>query len=169
MPAKKHHIKLSPDEREELQAIARKQRASATKVQRARALLAVDCADGRPAMTDREASAGSGLTVRSIERLRARVCEVGPLGALERKKRETPPVPAKVTGEVEARMVQIACSEAPQGRDSWTMKMIADRLVELETVESISGETVRTTLKKTTLSPGGRSAGASPRKGTLHS
>lgn len=166
---KKYHVKLSSDERKELQAIARKQRASATRVQRARALLAVDCAEGRPAMTDREASAGSGLRVRSIERLRARACEVGPLGALERKKRGTPPVPAKVTGEVEARMVQIACSEAPAGRDSWTMKMIADRLVELEIVESISDETVRTTLKKTSLSPGSRSAGASLRKGTQHS
>jgi hypothetical protein len=114
---KKHHVKLSSDERKELQGIARKQRVSVTKVQRAWALLAVDCAGGRPAMTDLEASAGSGLTVRSIERLRARVCEVGPLGALERKQRETPPVPAKITGEVEARMVQIACPEAPEGHD----------------------------------------------------
>jgi len=164
MPNKKYHIKLSAEEREELQKIARKRNASVTKVQRARALLAVDCAEGRPAMTDLEASAGSGLTIRSIERLRARTCEVGPLGALERKPRETPPVAAKVTGEVEAHMIQIACSEAPEGYERWTMKMIADRLVELEIVQSISGETVRTTLKKTTSNPGGRSVGASLRK-----
>ena len=116
-------------------------------------------------MTDLEASAGSGLTVRSIERLRARACEVGPLGALERKQqRESPPVAAKITGEVEARMIQIACSEVPEGCDRWTMQMIADRLIELEIVESISDESVRTTLKKTTLNPGSRSAGASRRK-----
>lgn len=166
MPNKKHHVRLSSEERKELQAIARKQGAAAIKVQRARALLAVDCSEGGPALTDVEASAGSGLRVHSIERLRARVCEVGPLGALERKRRETPPVAPKVTGEVEARMVQIACSEAPEGHDRWTMQLIAERLVELELVDSISDETVRLRLKKTTSSPGNRSAGAFPRKRT---
>ena len=164
MPNKKYHVKLSSEERKELRKIARKEGAAVTKVQRARAILAVDCSEGGPGMTDLEASAGSGLTLRSIERLRARVCEVGPLGALERKQRQSPPVEAKVTGEVEARMVQIACSEAPEGRDRWT-KMIAEQLMELEIVESITSETVRVTLKKTTLNPGSKSAGASlPKK-----
>ena len=106
----------------ELQAIALKLGSAATKVQRARALFAVDCAQGCPTMTDLEASAGSGLRVRFIERLRARACEVGPLGAVECKQRESPPVLAKVTGEVEAHMIQIACSEAPEGRDRWTIE-----------------------------------------------
>jgi hypothetical protein len=160
MPNKKHHIKLDMEEREKLATITRKHGAAAIKVQRAKALLAVDIGGDGPAATDREAAAGSGLTVRSIERLRARACEVGPIGALERKPRETPPVPAKVTGEVEAGMVKIACSDAPEGRDSWTMDLIAGRLVELGLVESISGETVRVTLKKTSLNPGRRNAGA---------
>ena len=166
MPNKKYHIKLDSEERKALQAIARRQGAAAIKVQRARALLAVDCAQGRTAMTDLEASAGSGLTVRSIERLRARACEVGPLGALERKVRENPPNAPKITGEIEARIVQIACSEAPEGYERWTMQLIADRLVELKVIESISDESVRLTLKKTTLNPGSRSAGASRRKRT---
>ena len=89
MPNKKHHIKLSSEEREELQVIARKEGAAVIKVQRARAMLAADCSEGGPGMTDLEASLGSGLSLRSVERLRARVCEVGPLGALERKQRQT--------------------------------------------------------------------------------
>jgi hypothetical protein len=160
MPNKKHHIKLTPEERKELGAVARKRNAAAVKVQRAKVILAVDIGSGGPGLTDSEASLGSGLTTRSIQRLRARTCEVGPIGALERKPRETPPVPAKVTGEVEASMVKIACSDAPEGRESWTMNLIAGRLVELGLVESISGETVRVTLKKTNSSPGRKNAGA---------
>lgn len=160
MPEKKHHVHLTAEERRSLLEISRKQGVAAIKVQRAKALLAVDSANRGPALTDREAATGCGLSIRSLQRLRARVCEVGPLGALERKVRESPPVEPKVTGEVEARMVKIACSDPPEGFARWTMQMIADRLVELEVVESISGETVRTTLKKTTLSPGNRSVGA---------
>ena len=70
------------------------------------------------------------------------------MGALERKPRLTPPVAAKVNGEVEAKMVQIACTDPPTGFAKWTMQLIADRLIELEVVESISSETVRLTLKK---------------------
>lgn len=166
MPSKKHHIILTDEERKELLTIARKQGAAAVKVQRAKALLAVDSAGEGPALTDLEAAAGCGLSTRSIERLRARVCEVGPMGALERKPRDTPPVPAKVTGELEARMIQIACSDPPEGCVRWSMNMIAERLVELEVVQSLSGETVRTTLKKTTSSHGSRSAGVSRRRKT---
>jgi hypothetical protein len=166
MPAKKHHIKLGADERDELEALCRKQNAAAFKVARAKALLATDCGPLGPGASDAEASALSGLSIPTLERLRRRACDVGPLGALLRKPRETPPVPAKVTGAIEAHMVRIACSEPPQGRDCWTMQMVADRLVELELVETISGETVRTTLKKTTLSHGNRSAGVSRRKAT---
>lgn len=161
MPNKKHHIKLSLDEREQLTAIARKRNAAAAKVQRAKVLLAVDIGIGGPALTDMEASAGSGVTTRSIQRIRARACEVGPLGALERKPRDEPPVAAKVTGEVEAAMVKIACSEAPEGRSNWSMDLIAGRLVEIGLVESICGETVRVTLKKTNSNLGHKSAGVS--------
>ncbi len=65
-----------------------------------------------------------------------------------RKKRESPPVPAKVTGEVEAHIVAVACSEPPEGRAEWTMQMIADKIVLDGVVESISDETVRRVLKK---------------------
>ena len=166
MPIKKHHIKLEADERKHLGKFAKSRKTAVFKVQRAKALLEMDCGEKGPARSDSEVSKISGLSVRSLERLRQRVCEVGPLCALERKPRMTPPVPPKVTGEVEARMVAIACSEVPDDCSRWTMQLIADRLVELEVVESISSETVRVTLKKTTSNPGNKNAGASPRKKT---
>lgn len=161
MPLKKYHIKLDNDERAHLRKLSRSHKAAVVKVQRAKAMLAMDCSEGAPALSDSKAAKQSGLSVRSLQRLRERVGEVGPLGALERKPRLTPPIEPKVTGEVEAAIVKIACSEVPADASRWTMQMIADRLVELEILESISSETVRTTLKKTTLNPGSNSAGAS--------
>lgn len=160
MPLKKYHIKLDNDERAHLRKLSRSHRAAAVKVQRAKAILAMDCSEGAPGLSDSKVAQISGVSVRSLQRLRERVCEVGPLGALERKPRLTPPVEPKVTGEVEAVMVKIACSEVPADASRWTMQMIADRLIELEVLESISSETVRTTLKKTTLNPGSSNAGA---------
>jgi len=166
MPLKKYHIKLEADEREQLAKLSRSRNAAAVKVQRAKAMLAMDCSEDGPALSDSKVAKLSALSVRSLQRLRERVCDVGPLGALERKPRLTPPVEPKVTGEVEARMVKIACSKAPDDSSRWTMQLIADRLIELEIVDSISSETVRTTLKKTTLNHGSKSAGASPRRKT---
>jgi len=161
MPIKKYHIKLERSEREKLEKITRSGKAAAIKVQRAKALLAVDCSELGPALSDAKAQHHSGLSLRSLQRLRQRVSEVGALGALERKPRLTPPVEPKVTGKVEAMMVQIVCSPVPEDASRWTMRMIAERLVELEVVESISSETVRVTLKKTNLSRGSSNVGVS--------
>ena len=107
MPNKKHHIKLTPEERKELGAVARKRNAAATSVQRAKVILAVDIGPGGPGLTDLEASLGSGLTTRSIQRLRARACEVGPLGALERKPRDQPLIAANTSeGNADPRLVK---------------------------------------------------------------
>ncbi len=150
---KLYHIKLTADERADFQNWPRKEKAAAIKVKRAKAMLAMDCSEDGPAKSDEAAARISGIPIPSLERLRKRVCEVGPIGALERKARETPPIKPKVTAEVEARMVQIACTRAPEGSSRWTMQMIADRLVELEIVESISDETVRIILKKNEVKP----------------
>jgi len=166
MPLKKYHIKLDAEEREHLAKLARSGKAAAVKVRRAKAMLAMDCGSAGPALSDSKTAQLCDLSIVSLERLRERVCEVGPLGALERKPRLTPPVEPKVTGSVEAMMVKIACSEVPADASRWTMQMIADRLIELEVVESISSETVRVTLKKTISSRGSRNAGASRRRKT---
>lgn len=144
MPVKKHRIKLDSEERKHLQSVASKRNASAFRVQRAKAILAMDSSEDGSKLSDRDASHQSGLSVTALGRLRKRVCEVGPFGALEPKVRETP----------------------PDGSPQWTLQMIADRLVELELVGSISKESVRLRLKKTTSSPGNRRAGASRRRTT---
>jgi hypothetical protein len=169
MPNKKHHIKLDSEERDLLGKIAGKRKAAAVRVQRAKAMLAMDCSAGAPTMTDQEVSVLTGLSVSSLARLRKRVCEIGPLGALERKPRETPPVEPKITGDIQAHIAKIACSNPPEGRPEWTLQLIADRVVELNLLESISRESVRQCLKKTTSNPGNKNAGVSHRKKTLPS
>ena len=126
--------------------------------------LLADEGDGGPAKKDSEIAQAVGLTTVSIERLRKRCCEVGPIGGLESKPRDTPPRKVKITGEVEARITQLACSDPPEGKARWTLKLLAQRLVEIEVIDSISHNSVGLVLKKANLSPGGRSAGVSHRK-----
>ena len=120
-------------------------------------------------MTDKEVSVLSGLSVPSLARLRKRACEVGLLGALERKPGETPPVEPKITGDIRAHIAKTACSNPPEGRPEWTLQLIADRVVELDLLESISRESGRQCLKKTTSNPGNKNAGVSRRKKPLPS
>lgn len=149
MAKAKHHFKLDVAEREELTKISRSQKAAAIKVKRATALLEMDRGSDGPGLSVAKASKSSGLSPRSLDRLKLRVCESGPLGALERKKREVPPVPPKVTGEIQARIAHIACTDPPEGASRWTLKLIAQEVVELGLLTSISAETVRGALKKT--------------------
>jgi transposase len=93
-------------------------------------------------------AAAFDLSVRCIEKWRQRAVLEGPLAILERKPRLTPPTPAKLDGEGEAQLTKLACSVPPQGRSDWTLRLLAEQLVELEIVESISHETVRQALKK---------------------
>jgi len=89
-----------------------------------------------------------------VERLRQRFVEQGVEAALVRKKQDHPSRPPKLDGAAEARLIALACSAPPDGRKAWTMKLLADRLVELEVVDSVSDETVRRALKKTRSSRG---------------
>ncbi len=134
-------VELAQDERDELEAVLKsstRRAVSATKLQRARILLAVD-----------QGGAGPALTERTCQHVRRRTVEQGPMKALERRPRPLPPVPKKLDGEKEARLVQVTCSVPPEGRVRWTVKMLAEELVRLEVVESICEETVRQALKKT--------------------
>ena len=119
-----------------------------------------------PAKTDQEITEAIGTPPATLERLRKRCCEVGPLGALESKQRATPPREIKVTGEVEAHITRLACSEPPEGHACWTLAIIAEKLVEIEVVESIGRTSVATVLKKANLSLGVKNAGASHPKKT---
>jgi hypothetical protein len=161
VPAKIHRIKLVEDERRELEAVRDQKRGKSSSIKRAVALLMSDEGLFGPALKDAEIQAATGFSARTIERLRQRCCELGPLGALERKERETPGRQIKITGEVEARITQLACSKPPEGHARWTLRLLADHLVEIEVIDRISHQSVSTVLKKANSSLGGRRAGAS--------
>lgn len=144
---KKYIVRLTREERERLRALVSKGRTSARKVGRACVLLKVD-ADG-PNWTDQQAADAYGMRVNTVAGIRQRFVEEGLDQALERKQPDEPPRRRKLDGAGEARLIAMACGEAPEGRARWTLKLLAGQLVELAIVDGISYETVRRTLKKT--------------------
>ena len=149
-----YRLKLTFEERADLIAITKAKRVAAKKVIKAQALLLADESPGGKAWSDRQIMEAIDIKSATLERLRKRCCEVGPLEALQPKKRVSPPRERILDGESEAKLIAIGCSEAPDGRKQWTLRLLADRLVELEIVDSISHETIRKTLKKTNSSLG---------------
>lgn len=149
---KKYKVTLTAEERQSLQDLIAKGKAAASKLTHARILLKADASDDGLHWPDWRIADALQVHVATIERVRQRFVELGFEAALERKKRETPPRPIKMDGRAEARLIALACSQPPEGRAVWTMQLLADKLVELEVVESISDETVRKTLKKTKFS-----------------
>lgn len=149
---KKYVVKLTEEERAELERVARgkdgKRNIAAWKVVRAQVLLKCDQGRHGPQWTDERLAAAFDLSVRCLEKWRQRAVEEGPLALLERKARLTPPTPPKLDGEGEAQLTKLACSVPPEGHSRWTLRLLAEHLVELEVVESISHETVRQVLKK---------------------
>ena len=135
-------INLTEEEREELTSLTTTGRHAARKVLHARILLKAD-----EGLIDEKISEHLNVNVRTVERVRKRCALEGITAALNPKKR--PPRDPKIDGEAEARLVLLACSEPPDGRQRWTLRLLADKLVELEVVDSVSHETVRQRLKKT--------------------
>lgn len=153
MPAKRYKVSLTNEEREELTQLVSKGKTNARKITRARILLLADEKQEPSGWIDARIAEALGISSRTVERIRQTCVEEGVEAALNHKrpKRTRSRV---LDGEAEARLVQLACSEAPDGRERWTMQMLADKLIELEIVETVSDETVRTTLKKTHSNPG---------------
>jgi len=149
---KLYSIKLSTEEREELEKLSRRRTAAADKVIKARALLLCDQSERGPGLKDSEVVTGSGIKPATLERLRKRCCEVGPLEALKRKEQVNRA--RKFTGQEQAQLTKLACSEPPEGQARWTLHLLADKLVELEVFDEISHESVRQQLKKTSSSLG---------------
>ncbi len=144
---KKYIVRLSDKERAECEQVIKKLKGSSTKVRRAQILLKVDI-EG-PEWTDKKTSEAFNCRVRTIELLRQRLVTDGFETALNGKKRENPPTPPKLDGEGEAKLIAMRLGKPPVGYGKWTLQLLADRLVTLEIVDSISRETVRKTLKKT--------------------
>ena len=145
---KLYRVKLTGEERATLEGVVRRGNAAAWKRQRCQALLACDEGPEGPAWIDERIAEAYGVTTRSLENWRKQAVDSGPLSLLERKP-PTKPRPRKLDGAGEALLVSLACSEAPEGRKRWTLRMLADKLVELEVVDSASYELVRRTLKQT--------------------
>lgn len=147
MPAKKYKVTLTTEERQALTEMVNKGKTAARKITRARILLLADENRAERAWTDARIADALSISSRTVERIRQTCVEQGIEAALNHKRpRRTRP--KTLDGAAEARLVQLACSEAPDGRERWTMQLLADKLIELEIVETISDETVRTTLKK---------------------
>ncbi len=139
-----------------LQDLLGKPRVAATKVLRARMVLKADV-DG-PGWSDPKIGEAVDVGLSTLHRLRQRLVEEGLEAALSRRPSTQQRVP-KLDGAKEARLIAIACSSPPEGRARWTLKLLADQLVELDIVDDISPETVRQTRKKTNSSRGGSGSG----------
>lgn len=153
MPAKRYRVTLTDEERAGLTAIVNKGKGNARPMIRSRILLLADEKRSDGGWKDADIVQALGVSQRTVERVREKCVELGIEAALNHtrswKKKDK-----ILDGAAEARLVQLACSQAPDGREHWTLQMLADKLIELEIVETVSRETVRTTLKKTNLSLG---------------
>jgi transposase len=150
---KKYVITLSPEEREQLAAVVRKEKVAASRRLHAQLLLQADSGVEGPAWTDEEISAAFAVHPTTVANVRQRWVEEGVAAALQRRAPRRQ-YQRKLDGGQEAHLIAVACSEPPVGQKRWTLRLLADKLVELEVVDRIARETVRQTLKKTRSSPG---------------
>jgi hypothetical protein len=154
-PNIKYRVTLTEEEREILKKLIQKGHTAGCRIRHAQLLLALDEIPANASWTDATIAAAYGSNIRSIGNLRKRFVEEGFEAALERKKRLVPPK-IKIDGEAEAKIIAVACSEAPEGRNRWTLQLLADKVVELGILESISDNGIRNLLKKTKVNPGSR-------------
>ena len=153
---KKYLVKLSPDGRAELEAMIRGGTVSVRKVKRALVLLAADEGD-----KDETVAGKARVSTGTVERLRRRFCEEGLQAALSERRR--PGRQPKLDGRQEAHVIALACSEPPEGHVRWTLRLLANRVIELDIVDEISHHTLGRILKKGSSNPGSASSGALPR------
>jgi len=151
---KKYKVTLTAEERNSLQELIAAGKAAAKKLIHARILLQADASPGGPAWTDARIAEALEVHDTMVQRLRERFVEQGLEAALGRKKPDRPSRQRTLDGKAEARLIALACSDPPHGRVRWTLRLLADKLIELEIVETVSTETVRRTLKKTNSSRG---------------
>ena len=161
----RYRVTLTQEERKELESMTRRGKTHARKFIHARALLLCDAGAEGPAWNVSDVATALGVSSRAIEHLKKRFVEDGFEAALERKPREKPPREVTFDGAFEARLIALACSDAPNGRRRWTVRLLADKAVELSFAASVSHMTVQRVLKKTNLSLTSASTGKSPPKG----
>jgi len=149
---KKYDVRLTSEERTYLMKMISSGESKAKEIAHARILLATD--DARePKLTVTEVAEKCDSNIVTVQQIRRKYTEGGVDAAVKRKKRETPPVPPKITGEVEAHIIALACSEPPEGYSKWSLRLLAGRIVELGYTDSISYAYVGRILKKHNSNP----------------
>jgi len=149
--APRYRVTLMKEERKMLEQISTTGVKAAKTILHARALLLLDAGQYGSKWKVSDVADAIGMTSRSLEHLKKRFVESGLEDALQRKKRETPPRAVIFDGKFEAQLLQLACSKAPEGYARWTVRLLADKLVELKIVPTVSTMTVCNTLKKMNL------------------
>jgi len=148
----RYRVTLTEQERQELEALTKTTKTNARQFLYARSLLLCDAGPHGPAWTVADTAAAMGVTPRTIEHLKRRFVEESLAAALERRQPEKPPRGVTFDGAFEARLITLACSKAPEGRRRWTVRLLAEKAVELRLAPSVSHMTVQRVLKKTNLS-----------------
>lgn len=143
---KKYIVRLSEEERAILQEVIKKLKGTSQKVRRAQVLLKADV--NGPNWTDKQIADAFDCRTKTVENIRQRLVVDGFDVALNGKQRETPPIPKLLDGEQEAKLIAMRLGTPPDGYGSWSLRLLANQMVELEIVDTISHETVRQTLKK---------------------
>jgi transposase len=166
--APRYRVTLTPQERKELEGLTRNGKTPAKKFIHARALLLCDASSEGPAWKVADVATALGVTSRTIEHLKKRFVEEGIEAALVRKAQVRPPREIIFDGAFEARIIALACSDAPEGYRRWTVRLLADKAVELNLTSSVSHMTVQRILKKMNVSLTSKSTGKSRRKRAQH-
>jgi transposase len=147
MRTKKYKVYLSEEQRKELKCLTKREKCSAATIKRANILLNLDENKGNVGRQD-EIAAQLNTTSVTIYKVSRQFAEEGLQAILNRKKRETPPIQPIATGEIEARIIALACSEPPEGRSRWTLRLLEEKVVALQIIPAISDTTIGRLLKK---------------------
>ena len=165
----RYRVTLTEEERQKLEAMTKTGKTNAKRFLYARSLLLCDARPEGPGWTVADTAEAMGVTTRTIEHLKKRFVEEGLDAALQRRQPARPPRPVTFDGAFEARLIALACSKAPEGRRRWTVRLLAEKAVELRLSSSVSLMTVQRTLKKTNLSLISGNTGKSRRRRTPRS
>ena len=166
---KKYVVRLSEDERNQLNEMIRKGKSSAQRLMKARILLKADVSDAGEGWSDSRIIEALETSATTVYRTRQQLVEEGFEAVLSRKQRARPSVPRIFDGEKEARLIALACSKPPKGRARWTLRLLEHQVVELNIVDRASDSTIWRVLKKTPSSLTARNSGSSRRNKTAHS
>lgn len=151
---KQHSIVLTAEQRRELEALISAGHAPARKITHARILLKADCGPQGPRWSNRQIHEALDVGETTVRRVRHSFTQGGLEAALNRRPQPPRPAKRKLDGDQEAHLIALLCGQAPEGYERWSLRLVANKLVELELVESVSHETVRQVLKKTLSNPG---------------